>query len=562
MTTSQNYTDAGPIRRHKHVADDEYKAVSEGRIRIRIGAVIFAFTLLVAIIRMAEVSLFTAPKGMYASGHGGAISRADIVDRHGELLATTLVNYDLYARKKYIWNVEETADRLAEIFPNVDAVDFHAKMTRKGGQVLLQRGLTPTQKRDVFQLGLPGLVFEPAPRRFYPNGHLASHIVGFSDVDMKGIAGAEKAFENNLIEPNAPSLALSVDLRVQNAVMTELQKSIERFEANTGAAIVMNIKTGEVLAMASLPNFDPNAPDTALPQNLYNHASMSTYELGSVFKPITMAMALEAGVTNLEEKFPVQKPLKVRDKFIRDDHPSKTPMAMPEILAESSNRGTAMMAMRVGGEKQQAFLKKMGLMDRVPIELKESAAPQVQAEWQDITTVTVSYGHGISVTPLALTAAVSALLNGGEYVAPTLRKRDSVTQSDRRRVISPETSQTLQDLMRYVATDGTGRNARAKGFAIMGKTGTADKPSMDGYDERRLVSSFIAAFPYEDPSYAVFVTLDEPKAIEGTYGYATAGWNAAPTTGNIIERIGPMLGVKRYEGETPLSPFSKREGIR
>jgi len=543
MSASQNYTDAGPIRRKKHVKDDEYKAVSEGRIRIRIGAVIFALTLLVAIIRMAEVSLFTEPKGIYASGNGAGIKRADIVDRNGELLATTLVNYDLYARKKYIWNPDETADRLASVFPDSDAAEMRAKLGKKGGQVLLLRGLTPMQKRAVFNLGLPGLVFEPAPRRFYPSGHLAAHIVGFSDVDMKGIAGAEKAFESNLLEPNVPSLALSIDLRVQGAVMTELQRSIDKFNADTGAAIVMNIKTGEILAMASLPNFDPNAPNTASPQDRYNHASMSTYELGSVFKPITMAMALETGVTDLKEKFPVQKPLKVRDKFIRDDHPSKYPLAMPEILAESSNRGTALMAMRVGGDKQQAFLKKLGLMDRVPIELKESAAPQIQREWQDITTVTVSYGHGISVTPLALTAATGALLNGGEYVTPTLRKQDSVTRSERRRVISAKTSQTLQDLMRYVATDGTGRNARVKGYAIMGKTGTADKPSVDGYDERRLVSSFIAAFPYEDPTYAVFVTLDEPKAVKGTYGYATAGWNAAPTTGNIIERIGPMLGV-------------------
>ncbi len=562
MTLPQNYTDAGPVRRQKHVADDEYKAVSEGRIRIRIGVVIFAFTLLVAIIRMAEVSLFTAPKGLYASGQDGGVSRADIVDRNGELLATTLVNYDLYARKKFIWNPDETAQKLAPIFPGVDVDEVRAKLTRKGGQVLLQRGLTPAQRRDVFNLGLPGLVFEPAPRRFYPNGHLASHIVGFSDVDMKGLAGAEKAFESSLVASNAPSLALSVDLRVQSAVATELQASIDKFSADTGAAIVMNIKTGEVLAMASLPNFDPNAPNTASPQDRYNHASMSTYELGSVFKPITMAMALEAGVTDLKEKFPVQNPLKVRDKFIRDDHPSKYPLAMPEILAESSNRGTALMAMRAGGGEQRAFLKKLGLMDRVPIELKESAAPQVQKEWQDITTVTVSYGHGISVTPLALTAATGALLNGGEYVVPTLRKQDSVTKSERRRVISEKTSNTLRDLMRYVATDGTGRNARVKGYAIMGKTGTADKPSVDGYDERRLVSSFIAAFPYEDPTYAVFVTLDEPKAVEGTYGYATAGWNAAPTTGKIIERIGPMLGVKRYTGETPLSPFSKREGVR
>ncbi len=556
------YAEGRPVRRLKTVEDNDHVAVSEGRIRIRIGAVIFMFTLVIAIVRMAEVSLLSASNKTLYSGGDGGVFRADIVDRNGELLASTLESFDLYIGRKEMWDPYESARRLADVFPGIDIVELAERLEGGRGQILVRRGLTPSEKRSVFDLGLPGVVFQAEPRRVYPQGHLASHIVGFSDVDMKGLAGAERAFEVLLTEPNAPSLALSIDLRVQNAVSRELQASIDKFQANTGAAIIMNMKTGEILALASLPNFDPNSPDTALPQNLYNHASMSTYELGSVFKPISMAMALEAGVTDLEELFPVHKPLKVRDKFIRDDHPSNIPMAMPEILAESSNRGTAIMAMRVGGEGQQAFLRKLGLMDRVPIELTESAAPQVQREWQDITTVTVSYGHGISVTPLALTAAVSSLLNGGEYVTPTLRKEDSVTQSSRRRVISAETSQTLRDLMRYVATDGTGRNARVKGYAIMGKTGTADKPSGNGYDERRLVSSFIAGFPYEDPTYTVFVTLDEPKAIEGTYGYATAGWNAAPTVGNIIERVGPMLGVKRYAGEPPLSPFSNSEPVR
>lgn len=559
---SKIHAKSGPVRRLKTVEDNDHVAVSEGRIRIRIGAAIFMFTLLVAVIRMAEVSLLSPSNNGVYLDRNAKVVRADIVDRNGELLAATLDGFDLYVSKKEMWNPGETAERIGSVLSGLDVAKLANRLELGRGQILVKRGLTPSEKQNVFALGLPGIVFQEEPRRVYPQGNLAAHVIGFSDVDMKGLAGAERAFEELLTEPSAPSVALSIDLRVQNAVAAELQKSITKFDADTGAAVIMNMKTGEILAMASLPNFDPNSPNTALPQNLYNHASMSTYELGSVFKPISMAMALEAGVTDLVEEFPVQKPLKVRDKFIRDDHPSRVPLAMPEILAQSSNRGTALMAIRVGGDGQQAFLKKLGLLDRVPIELTESAAPQVQTEWQDITTVTVSYGHGISVTPLALTAAVSALLNGGEYVTPTLRKEDSVTRSSRRRVIKPETSQTIRDLMRYVATDGTGRNARVKGYAIMGKTGTADKPSVDGYDEQRLVSSFIAGFPYEDPTYTVFVTLDEPKAIEGTYGYATAGWNAAPTVGNIIERVGPMLGVKRYSGEMPLSPFSQTEPVR
>ncbi len=549
-------------RRHVQVADSEFAAVSEGRIRIRIGAAIFLFALTVAILRLAEVSLLTHSTETKYYSSVDAVSRANIVDRQGDLLATTLETYALYARSKYIWNSEETASELASVFPDMSEAEILRRLKRKGDQVLIKRGLTPKEKQSVFLLGQPGLLFQTEPQRVYPRGSLASHIVGFTDVDLKGLAGAERAFETELAQDNAPAMTLSVDLRVQHAASDELQKSLDHFSADTAAAIVMNIHSGEILAMASLPNFDPNRPGTSSPQNLYNHASMSTYELGSVFKPITMAMVLEEGVTDLTEKFPVQKPLKVRDKYIRDDHPSGKPMAMPEILAQSSNRGTAMMANRLGGERQQHYLKELGLMDRVPVELVESAAPQVQSEWQDITTVTVSYGHGISVTPLALTAAIGALLNGGEYVAPTLRKRDTVNPAQKRRVISQKTSETMQDLMRYVATNGTGRNARVKGYSVMGKTGTADKPSKDGYDERRLVSSFIAAFPYEDPQYVVFVTFDEPKAVEGTYGYATAGWNAAPTAGRIIERIAPMLGVKRQVGPVAQSPFSGRGAPR
>jgi len=559
---TQQYDQGGPVRRQMHVEDNEYLAVSEGRIRIRIGVAIFVFALVVAIVRLAEISLLTDGNGSRFYKNANEQYRADIVDRNGELLATTLETYALYARSKYIWSRSETVEQLSSVLPDMTRDELIRRLQRRGDQVLIRRGLTPKEKQAVFHLGIPGLIFQTEPQRIYPRGNLAAHVVGFSDVDLKGLAGAERAFNDDLSSDNAPSLALSVDLRVQNAVAEELNKSLEKFEANTAAAIVMDISSGEVLAMASLPNFDPNRPDTSSPQNLYNHASMSTYELGSVFKPVTMAMALEEGVTDLVEKFPVQRPLKVRDKIISDDHPSKRPLAMPEILAESSNRGTAMLALRVGGDRQQSFLKEIGLLDRVPIELVESAAPQVQKEWQDITTVTVSYGHGISVTPLALTTAMAGLLNGGQYVKPTLRRRDSGHPAEKRRVISEQTSATLRDLMRYVATDGTGRNARVKGYSVMGKTGTADKPSVDGYDTKRLVSSFISAFPYEDPQYVVFVTFDEPKAVEGTHGYATAGWNAAPTTRAIIERIGPILDVKRDVGPMALSPFSDHGALQ
>ncbi len=551
-----------PVQRYMQVADSEFAAVSEGRIRIRIGAFIFLFALFVAIIRLGEVALL-GDKSDRSLHFGETVEvRADLVDRHRQVLATTLETYALYSRQRYIWDEAETAEALVERLPGLDYKGVLEKLGGKGDQVLIARGLTPKQRQSVFDLGLPGLIFEVEPQRVYPHGKLASHIVGFTDVDMKGLGGAESAFNARLSQMNAPSTVLSIDLRVQNALAEELAAATKHFKANTSAGIVLNMKTGEILAMASLPNFDPNTPSENPPQNKFNHASMSTYELGSVFKPLTMAMVLEEKLTDLYELFPVQKPLLVRDKFIRDDHPGTEPWAMPKILAQSSNRGTAMMAMRAGGDVQQRFLRTLGLMDRVPIEFSESARPQVQSEWQDITTVTVSYGHGISVTPLALAVAMGAILNDGLYVTPTLLKRDAANPADTRRVVSTETSQTLRDLMRYVVTNGTGRNANVKGYGVMGKTGTADKPSGDGYDERRLVSSFISAFPYEDPTYVVMITFDEPKGLKETYGYATAGWNAAPTTGRVIERIAPMLGVTRRVETVAYSPFSETGALR
>lgn len=539
------------------LADDEFAAVSEGRIRIRIGVVIFVFMLVLFTLRFAEVSLLTVSSASDGLPQKITTTRADITDRNGEILATTLRTYSLYAEPHKIWNVQETVDKLLTVFPHENRDELIAKLSSDRAFVWLPRGLNPATRQKVFDLGLPGLGFRVEPQRVYPRAHLASHIVGFTDVDLKGSAGAERAFNEDVLAPNAPAKALSIDLRMQHALADELVMGLEKFEAVSNAGVILNIKTGEVLALASLPNYDPNNPGAFPNEFRFNHASMSTYDLGSVFKPITMALALETGVTDLTEEFPVQKPLKVRNKFIRDDHPSKTPLAMPEILAESSNRGTALMAMRAGPDAQKNMLKKLGLFDRVPIELAESARPQVQTEWQDITLATVSYGHGISVTPLALAVAMGALLNGGNYVTPTLAKRDAAHPPILRRVVSENTSQHMRDLMRYTVTHGTGRNAAVKGYGVMGKTGTADKPAIGGYDQRRLVTSFVSAFPYSDPTYLVMITYDEPKAVEGTYGYATAGWNAAPTVRKVIERIGPMVGLPRVDEKLAQSPFSQ-----
>ncbi len=541
------------------VADDEFLAVSEGRIRIRIGLVAFAFMVLIIFIRLAEIALFSSQDHKRQIPQQINTTRADLVDRNGELLATTLTTYSLYAEPRRVWSASEAASKLAAIRPNLDVADVEEKLSRDRAFVWLERGLTPKERQAVFELGLPGLGFRSEPKRVYPRGQLASHYIGFTNVDMEGAAGTERALQARLAAENAPDLALALDMRVQFALADELSKAKEKFAAQSAAGVLLDIKSGELIAMASLPNFDPNKPGATSPETRFNHASMSTYDLGSVFKPLTMAMALEDGVADLTETFPVHKPYKVRNKFIRDDHPSDVPLNMAGILAESSNRGTAMLAQRIGADSQKAHLARLGLLDRVPFELAESARPQVQRRWGEMATVTVSYGHGLSVSPLALTAAVGALLNDGLYVTPTIVKRDARNAVQTRRVFSEQTSQTLQDMMRRVVTHGTGRKANVPGFGVMGKTGTAEKPSLGGYDQKRLVTSFIAAFPHSDPRYAVIVTLDEPQAVEGTYGYATAGWNAAPTTGKVIARIGPMLPGAR---DTQEMATLQRERLR
>ncbi len=528
------------------LADEEYRTVAEGRIRIRIGVVAFVFMLLIAIVRLAEISLFSPDAHQRNLPQAIKIQRADLTDRHGELLATTLETYSLYAEPRRVWNPRETAGKLVRLRPHLDRFKLQKKLEMDRSFVWLERGLTPKERQAVFDLGLPGLAFRKEPKRVYPRENLASHIVGFTNVDMTGVAGAERAFNADLTSENAPSVALSLDLRVQFALMDELAKAHEKFDALDANGVVMDIKTGEIIAMASVPNFNPNDPDTTSPETLFNHAAMSTYDLGSVFKPLTMAMALEDNVANKTELFQVQKPYKVLSKYIRDDHPSDVPLNMAGVLGESSNRGTAMIAQRIGAERQQYHLRNLGLLSRVDYELAESAKPQVQKRWGEMATVTVSYGHGLSVTPLALTAAIGGMLNNGVYITPTVRKRSLASPAVGRRVFRSEVSQDMIDMMRFVVTDGTGKKANIPGYGVMGKTGTAEKPSATGgYDQKRLVTSFVAAFPHSDPRYAMIVTLDEPKAIEGTYGYATAGWNAAPVAGQVIRRIGPILPGSR-----------------
>ena len=545
---SRDYIDEGPVSaKHVTVEDYEYAAITAGRTRIIFGVLAFGLVLFLLMARLAEVSVLRAPPEPYNLRSHDLATRADILDRNDEILATTLDTYLLYGLPGKIWDPIEATQALAAALPDLDPADIERRLTSKKAKVYLKRNLTPRERQAVFSLGIPGLEFEIEPRRIYPRGSLGAHVLGWTNVDLVGAAGAERAFDDQLSAKNAASKRLSVDMRIQYALDDELEAGMERFAAKAVAGIVMDVTTGEILALSSKPDFDPNRFGTALPNDRLNRATMSTYELGSVFKPLTTAMALEAGI-DPDEKLPVHEPIIIRRKLIKDDHPLKQPTAMFDILAKSSNRGVTIYATRVGEARQRDFLRKLGLFDRVPIELVESAAPQLPREWQDLTTATVSYGHGLSVTPLALAAASAPLFNGGHYIAPTLEYQSPGKARPRRRVMSPQTAATMTDMMRYVVTDGTGRNAAVRGYGVMGKTGTAEKPGgKDGYLENSLVTSFISAFPYENPKYLVLITYDEPKAASGTHGYATAGWNAAPTAGAVISRMVSILGLPRED---------------
>ncbi|MGB3454962.1 MAG: penicillin-binding protein 2 [Litorimonas sp.] len=536
-----------PFSRTRSVAlaDIDHVSVSEGRIRIRISLIVFLAMMGLVVARLAEVALLSPAAHLRAAPQEIVHHRADITDRNGMLLATTLSSYSLYAEPSRIWNPQATAEGLARIRPGLDAQRVADQLASERAFVWIDRGLSPKERQAVFELGNPGLGFRREPKRAYPNAPLAAHMLGWTDIDMAGAAGVERAFDDRLTTDAAPALTLAMDGRVQFAVAEELQRSVEHFGAQSAASVVLDLRSGEILAMVSVPDFNSNDYGAATPEARFNHAAMSTYDLGSVFKPLTVAMALEDGLTQRDEMFDVHKPYKVLNKFIRDDHPASEPLNLDFVLAESSNRGTAMLAQRIGKAQMQHYLRSLGLMDRVPYELSESARPQIQRHWGEMATVTVSYGHGISVTPLALTAAIGALLNDGLYVAPTVVMRDVTRPPEMHRVFSSAVSRDLADMMRLTVTDGTGGKADVPGFGVMGKTGTAEKPMRGGYDTDRLVTSFVAAFPHSSPRYAMIVTLDEPKGLPETHGYATAGWNAAPTAGAIIERIGPMLPGSR-----------------
>jgi cell division protein FtsI (penicillin-binding protein 3) len=486
------------------------------------------------------------------------LGRADIVDRHGKLLASTLDSPSLYANPRQILDAADAAQKLAATLPGLDRATVYAKLTSGKGFVWIMRHLTPDQAYAVNQLGLPGLQFQHEERRVYPYGALLSHVVGFTGIDDNGEAGIERGLDDSLRGRQEP-MQLSIDLRLQYILHEELAHVVNDFTAKGAAGLIMNVNTGEILAMVSLPDFDPSHPDTLDPdhpnwtiaERMFNRVTLGDYEIGSVFKIFTTAMGLDSGATSMTGRFDATYPIHIGRFTISDYHGKHRWESVPEILMYSSNIGEAKIALAVGGDRQQQYLRRFGLLSSPNIELKEVGKPHYPAKWREVSVMTIGFGHGISETPLQVATAGAALVNGGILRPATLLKLPPGGAPEGTRVISQQTSDEMRQLLRMVVLYGTGEMVDAPGYVVGGKTGTADKVVGKRYAERKLLSSFLGVFPMTAPKYLVLVMVDEPHPNKWSHGYATAGWTAAPAVGRTIVRIAPLLGVQPVDESSP-----------
>ncbi len=555
-----------PAKRHQpgfHAGDDlqagaalrldgvRMQAIETGRSRLVMTSLIFMLAFGAIGIRMIDVSLLDRQPSRQAAipqAHtdGLEMERADISDRSGVLLASSLPTMSLFAKPEDLKlakvDIDGAAAQLVAILPDLDLEETIEHLSSSRQFVYLKRNLTPRQQYDVNALGIPGLQFQKGEHRIYPHGNLLSHVVGLTDVDNKGVAGIEKRFENAIKESREP-LGLAIDIRVQTIVRNELARAVQEFSAVGGTGMIMDVQTGELLAMVSLPDFDPNDPPPATDPVMFNRATKGAYEMGSTFKLFNTAMALDSGRINFNSSFDATKPLVFAGHTIHDDHALNRWLTVPEILVHSSNIGSARMALDVGTEGQQAFMARIGMLNPPAVELPEVGAPMVPNPWREINTITIAFGHGLSVTPLQLLSGVATLVNGGEYHQPTLLARAPDEKSASIRIIKPKTSEQMRLLMRMVVTEGTGKKADVPGYDVGGKTGTAEKAGHGGYRKKAVLSSFVAAFPMDAPRYAVLIMIDEPQATKETYGFITAGWTAAPVVGRVIAQIAPLLGL-------------------
>jgi cell division protein FtsI (penicillin-binding protein 3) len=500
-------------------------------------------------------------------------ARPDLLDRNGRLLATDIAAPSLFADPALILDRNETIEKLVQILPDLDEADLRRSLSDRGRRfVWVRRGLAPGTAQRVHDLGLPGIAFRRELRRAYPAGSLAGHTLGSVDVDNKGLAGIERYVDEVVgLEPvhgatptDRPPVRLSLDLGVQHALEDELADASRRYRARGTAAVVLDVTSGEVLAAASLPGVDPSRSAEVLDAGRLDKLAGGTYELGSIYKTMTIAMALDAGRVKLDTRVDVRVPLTAGRFTIKDLHPAGRPLSVAEVFLQSSNVGAALLALEAGGERQRAFLAALGLTAPMRTELGPVAPPLVPERWERTQTITISYGHGLAVAPIQFAGAAAALVNGGHRVTPTFLRRAPEGVSPGPRVISEETSARVRELMRRNVTDraGTGRRADVPGLRVGGKTGTAELPGRGGYRRNAVIASFLAAFPMDAPRYLTLVMLFEPKPTPETLGQVTAGVNAAPATGRLIARLAPLLGVAETAAAAETARFDAPHGAK
>ncbi|MDR7035055.1 penicillin-binding protein 2 [Mesorhizobium sp. BE184] len=494
-------------------------------------------------------------------------SRPDIVDRNGEVLATDIKTASLYAEPRHIVDADEAIERLATVLPEIDYEQTYRKLKSGAGFVWLQRQLTPKQQGEILQLGIPGIGFRTEKRRFYPGGETAAYVVGLTNIDNQGISGMEKYIdEQGLSDLQQSGLAiakdlkpvqLSIDLRVQHVVRDEVAIGMEKYHAIAAGAVVLNIKTGEVLAMASVPDFDPNNPYNAQDKDRLNRMSAGLYEMGSTFKSFTTAMALDSGKVTMDTKFDATRPIRIGRQTIHDFHGKGRWLTVPEVFIYSSNIGSAKEADVVGIDGHREFLHRLGILEKMQTELPEVARPTEPKVWKKVHSITIAFGHGVSTTPLQTAVGCAALMSGFLMEPTFLRRTQEEAMATAKRVVKDTTVAGMRYVYRLNAEKGSGRNARVPGYRVGGKTGTAEKVVNGRYSKEKNFNAFVAAFPMDDPQYIVLSIADEPKAEKPGMG-ATAASNAGMIAHNIIARSAAMLGVKpdfSHENDPTLVSF-------
>ncbi|QQV76313.1 penicillin-binding protein 2 [Sphingomonas aliaeris] len=542
-------------------AGQRHALIQTAHMRLMILLLLFTAAIMVVLIRLAALAFASDTGSTRTAMIGENWSRADIVDRNGEPLARTIEAWGIGVHPgKILGDKRDLANRLAVLMPAHDAEYFYQRLTMDVNFTYLEHHASPSLVTQVHAIGEPALTFEKEAERLYPQSTMAAHVLGFLGHNkndariIEGQGGIERAFEDRLTNPaeRGTPLALSLDYRVQAAMESELGASMTAFQAKGATGVVLDVATGEVIAMASLPVFNPNKVAGADRESLRNNVTQSVYELGSTFKPITMAAAMESGtVTSMARRFDATKPMKVGRFTIHDDrgHEQNRWLNIPETLIYSSNISTARIAKEIGVPRMQAMFRRLGFDTKPDIELREKGRPIWPKYWGDTTVMTTAYGHGIAVTPLQLANAYATLVNGGIWRPTTLLKVAPDKAPAGRRVLSEATSVRMRQLLRLIVLRGTGRKGEAPGYRVGGKTGTAEVPGAGGYSKTANVSTFAAAFPMDNPRYVVVTMMDSPKRVKENQFQTTAAYTAAPVVSRVVTRVGAMLGVMPDNGK-------------